>query len=77
MRKKIERGPFEIFQHPLCLKTPKKLKGTLWGRNFSQKSCNAEKTESGDPSVSSGIVCYAGNFFGSVPCAKGYNLAAT
>ena len=29
------------------------------------------------PLASSGIVCYAGNLFGSVPCANGYNLASS
>ena len=57
MPKKIERGegPFGIFQHPFCRKTPKK----GW---------------KGDPLVSSGIVCYAGNLFGSVLWANRGNL---
>ena len=78
MPKKTERGegPFGIFQHPICRKTSKKLKGDPLGKKFyPKKSRNAEKTDMGDPLVSSGIVCYAGNIFGSVPWANGYNLA--
>ena len=47
---KIERGPFGIFQHPSCHKTPKKLNGGLFGDNFlsdKKKSHNAEKLKSG------------------------------
>ena len=35
------------------------------------------KTEREDPLVLSGIVCYAGNLFGSVPWANRYNLASS
>ena len=43
---------------------------------FSEKvpQCR-KKTEREDPLVSSGIVCYAGNLFGSVPWATRYILA--
>ena len=41
---------------------------------FRKKSRNAEKTEKGYPLVSSGIVGYAGNRFGSVPWANSGNL---
>ena len=44
---------------------------------FRKKSHNAEKTEREDPLVSSGIVCYAGNLFGSVPWATRYILASS
>ena len=69
MPKKTERGegPFGIFQHPFCRKTPKKIeKGTLWGKIvFPKKSlAMAKKTERAEPLVSSGIVCYVGNLFG-------------
>ena len=39
-----------------------------------KKSHSAEKM---DPLVSSGIVCYAGNLFGSVPWANRYNLGSS
>ena len=58
MPKKLKGGPFRIFQHPFCRKTPKK--GGRFGEKISpeKKSCNAEKkTEKGDPLVSPGIVC--------------------
>ena len=48
------------------------------GGPFEKKSlAMPEKTERGDPLVSSGIVCSAGNLFGSVPRANGYNLASS
>ena len=73
--RKNERGIFGIFQHPSYRKTPKKMNGGSFGEKlFSEKSHSAEKTKRGDPLVSSGIVCYAGNFFGSVPWANGGNL---
>ena len=46
-RKKTERGPFEIFQHLFCRKTPKKLKGALWGFFSRKTSRNAEKMKGG------------------------------
>ena len=69
-------GLFEIFQHSFCRKTPKNWRGTLWGIHFFSeiKSRNAEKTKRGDPLVSSGIVCYAGNLFESVLWANSGNL---
>ena len=76
MPKKLKGGPFGIFQHPFCRKTPKKFKGT---KKISpeKKSRSAEKNSKGDLLVSSGSVCYAGNFFGSVPWTNEYNLAAS
>ena len=44
---------------------------------FEKKSHNAEKTEREVPFVSSGIVCYAGNLFGSIPWANSYILASS
>ena len=35
MPKKLERGPFGIFQHPFRQKTPKKIEGGPFGENFS------------------------------------------
>ena len=42
---------------------------------LKKKSHSDEKNLKGDPLVSSGIVCYAGNLFGSVAWANRYNLA--
>ena len=43
-------------------------------KQFEKKSHSAEKM---DPLVTSGIVCYAGNLFGSVPWANRYILASS
>ena len=60
MPKNRKGGPFGVFQHPLCRKTAKQLKGGHFGENiFSKKFHNTEKTESGDPLVSPGTICYA------------------
>ena len=50
-----------------------KLKGgTLWGIFFPKKVSQCrKKTERGDPLVSSGIVCYAGNFLVLFPGPTG------
>ena len=66
MPEKLKRGPFGIFQHPFCRKTPKKWKRGPFGENcFSEKSlAMPKKTERGEPLVSSGIICYVGNLFG-------------
>ena len=48
MPKKLKGGPFGIFQHPFCRKTPKKLKVYPLGKKFpEEKSRNTEKTERG------------------------------
>ena len=58
--RKTERGPFEVFQHPFCRKTSKKMQEGRFGEFFfRKKSRSAEKNERGDPLVSPGIVCYA------------------
>ena len=44
---------------------------------FEKSPTMPKKTESEDPLVSSGIVCYAGNLFGSVPWATRYILASS
>ena len=78
MTKNVKGGPFGIFQHPFCRKTSYNLKGGPFGEFFPEKSlAMPKKLKGGDPLVSSGIVCYAGNLFGSVPWANGYNLAAS
>ena len=68
-RKKLNGGPFGIFQHPFSKKIER---GPFGGK----KSHSAEKTK-GDPLVSIGTVCYAKkrkSFFGSVTWSKRYNL---
>ena len=43
----LKGGPFGIFQHPCCRKTPKKLKGDPLGENyffFEKMSHRAENT---------------------------------
>ena len=47
MPKKLQGGPFGIFQHPFCRKTRKILKGDTLEKNFSEKSRNAEKLKGG------------------------------
>ena len=51
-----------IFQHPLCRKTSKQLKGELFGEQISRKKSRSDekKLKRGDPLVSPGMVCYAG-----------------
>ena len=70
-------GPFGIFQHPFCCKTTKKIEGTLSWEIVFEKSRTVPKKSKGGPLVSSGIVCYAGNLFGSVPWANRYILASS
>ena len=51
------------------------LKGDPLGKFFSEKkSRNADTKLKRDPLVSSGIVCYGANLFGSVPWANVGNL---
>ena len=46
--KKLKGGPFGIFQHPICRKTSKKCRGTLWGKIFfSKKSLAVPKKMKG------------------------------
>ena len=41
---KLKGGPFEVFQHPICCKISKKLKGDpLRKKNSEKKSRSAEK----------------------------------
>ena len=59
-RTKLKGGPFGIFQHLFCCKTPKKYKGDPLLMFFFRKerSHNVEKSGRWDPLVSPGIVCY-------------------
>ena len=43
MPKKLKGGPFGIFQHPFCRKTPEKIKG----EKFSEKSLAMPKKTKG------------------------------
>ena len=58
---KLKGGPFEVFQHPFCRKTSKKMQGDPLGKIFfsKKKSRSAEKNERGESLVSPGMVCYA------------------
>ena len=40
---KLKGGPFGIFQHPFCRKTPKKLKGGPFGEFFFRKKSHRAK----------------------------------
>ena len=53
--------------------------GTFYEKKKLKKSLTMpkEKNLKGDPLVSSGIVCYAGNLIGSVPWANRYNLPSS
>ena len=46
-------------------------------KKIEQKSHSVEKNLKGDSLVSSCIVCYEGNLFGSVPCANRYILVSS
>ena len=68
-----QAGTFGIFLYPVCRKIQKKLKGDPLGKIFFPKKSLAmpKKTERGDPLVSPGIVCYAGNFLVLFPGPTG------
>ena len=71
---KTEReDPLGFFNIHSVAKLQKKLKGG-GEKSFFERSHSEEKM---DPLVSSGIVCYAGNLFGSVPWANRYILASS
>ena len=76
MPKKLKRRTLRDFSTSILLQNSKKLKGAFRGEKsfFGKKSHSAETM---DPLVSSGIVCYAGNLFGSVPWANRYILASS
>ena len=68
--KKTEREDPLGFFNIILLQNQKIEGGLSWGK----KSHSAEKM---DALVSSGIVCYAGKLFGSVPWANRYILASS
>ena len=74
MPKKLKGGPFGIFQHTFCRKTPKNEEGHLGKKLSRKKSLAMPKKIERRPLLSSGIVCYAGTFFGSLPWANRGNL---
>ena len=77
MPKKTERvDPLGFFNIHAVAKL-QKIEGDPFVEKVEKKSHSAEKNLKGDLLVSSGIVCYAGNLFGSVPRANGYNLASS
>ena len=67
--------PLGFFKHSFCCKISKKWREDPLGKFFRKKVSQCrKKTERGELLVSSGIVCYAGNLFGSVPSADRGNL---
>ena len=78
MPKKLKGRILWNFSTSILLQNSKKMKGALCWKKFLKKSRTVPKKNlKGDPLVSSGIVCYAGNLFGSVPRANRYNLASS
>ena len=58
MPKQLEGGPFEIFQHPFCPKTLKKLKGDPSGIIFFGKKCPTMPKKLQGGTLSSRTVLY-------------------
>ena len=56
---KLKGGPFGIFQHPICRKTSKKCRGTLWEIFFANKVSQCHKNGRGDHLVLPCVICYA------------------
>ena len=78
MLKKTEReDPSGFFNIHSVAKLLKIEGGPFRGEFFFEKSRTVPKKSKGGPLVSSGIVCYAGNLFGSVPWANRYILASS
>ena len=76
-RKKTEReGPLGFFNIHSVAKL-QKIEGRPFGGKNLKKVAQCRKNLKGDPLVSSGIVCHAGNLFGSLPWANRYNLASS
>ena len=63
-----KRGTLWNFPTSILSQNSENIEGRpLWVKNVSKKSlAMLKKTKRADPFVSSGIVCYAGNLFGSV-----------
>ena len=75
MPKKLKGRTLWDFSTSILLQNSRKLKWAFRGKKvFLKKSYSAEKM---GPLVSSGIVCYAGSLFGSVPWANRYILASS
>ena len=76
MPKKTEKEDPLGFSTSILLQNSEKIEGGAFRgeKYFWKKSHSAEKM---DPLVSSGIVCYAGNLFGSVPWVNRYILASS
>ena len=54
-----KKGPFRIFQHPLCRKISKNEAGKPFGEKNLKKNLTMSKKVKGDHLVLPGIVCYA------------------
>ena len=68
-----------FFSTSILSQNSEKIEGGTFGEKvFPEKSLAMQnKTERWDLLVSSGIVCYAGSLFGSIPRANAYNLASS
>ena len=76
MPKKLKGRTLWDFSTSILLQNTKKIEvTTLWRKNKVKKvaQCRKKSIER----VWYGIVCYAGNFFGSVSWANRYNLASS
>ena len=71
---KTERGTLWDFSTYILSQNSKKWRGTLGGKLSRKKSLAMPKKIERRPLLSSGIVCYAGTFFGSLPWANRGNL---
>ena len=82
MPKKLEGGPFGIFQHSLSpnIHCHKNRRGPFGDFFFEKKSTKPKKKQRWDPLVSAGIVCYTEkkeNFFWFSSLGKHLQLCST
>ena len=75
-QKKLKGGTLWDFSTSILLQNSKQIEGGEFrGEKFFLKKVAVPKKM--DPLVSSGIVCYEGNLFGSVPWANRYILVSS
>ena len=78
MPKKLKGMTLWDFSTSILLQNSKNVEGGPFGGIKLKKVAQCrKKSKGGSFRVSSGIVCYAGNLFGSVPSASRYNLASS
>ena len=69
------KGPLGIFQYPVCRKTQKNERGTLWGKiYFSENNSRKDKKLKGGPFDLVRLSMFRGKLFGSVPWANRSNI---